>query len=149
MLNHSTIKQMKNYPHHKTITTHFHSVYVAYSCHKVARILGINSRELTRAAIMHDLYLYDWHTEKHDELHAWYHPKMAVINAEKYVEKLTDKQRDMMLAHMWPLHIMPPKSIDGFILTFCDKHCANMDLITSSKSFVPIYNEIIRRTEKI
>lgn len=148
LMNNETIQQMKKYPHHKTISTHFHSVYVAYSCHKIAKKLGIDSRELTRAAMMHDLYLYDWHTEKHEELHAWYHPKMAVVNAEKFVEPLSEKQKDMMLSHMWPLHLAPPKSLDGFILTFCDKHCANMDIFTSSVSFKPIYNEILKRTEK-
>lgn len=148
LMNNEKIQQMKNYPHHKTISTHFHSVYVSYSCHKVGRLLGIGTRELTRAALMHDLYLYDWHTEKHEEKHAWYHPKMAVINAEKYVEKLSDKQKDMILAHMFPLHIAPPKSIEGFVLTLCDKHCANMDIFTSSVSFKPIYNEILKRTEK-
>lgn len=148
LMQNETVQKMKTFPHHKKISTHFHSVYVAYSCHKLGKIIGIETRDLTRGALLHDLYLYDWHTEKHEEKHAWYHPKMAAINAEKYVMPLTDKQRDMILAHMWPLHLLPPKSLDGFILTFCDKHCANMDIFTSSLSFIPIYNEILKRTEK-
>lgn len=147
LLRNEKVMEMKNYPHHGKITTHFHSVYVAYTCHKAAKRLGMNTAELTRAALLHDLYLYNWYTDKHDELHAWYHPKMAVINAEKYVCKLTDKQKDMIYSHMWPLHLMPPKTVEGFILTFSDKHCANMDLIFKSKGFLPIYNEIMRRVD--
>lgn len=147
LLGNEKVLEMKKYNHHGKISTHFHSVYVSYLSYKIGTRLGVDTRELVRAALLHDLYLYDWHIEKHEEKHAWYHPKMAVKNAEKYVEPLSDKQKDMIYSHMWPLHLMPPKSKEGFVLTFVDKHCANMDIFGLSGSFMPIYNEILKRTE--
>ena len=36
----------------------------------------------------------------------------ALANAEKYFD-LTDKEKDMILRHMWPLTPVPPKSREG------------------------------------
>lgn len=147
-LQHEKVNEMKQYYHHNMIDCHFHSVFVSYITYKVCVKLNCNVHETTVAALLHDFYLYDWHVTKHDELHAWYHPKAAVINAEKYFGKLTELQRDMMLSHMWPLHIVPPKSKEGMILTFADKYCTNFDLIGASDKFLPIYNEIISEVQK-
>lgn len=147
LLRHEKVKEMKNYPHHGKIDTHFHSVYVSFHVFKISKALGLDFRSITRAALLHDFYLYDWHTTKHEEMHAWYHPKEAVKNAEKYFGELSDMQKEMILHHMWPL-AKTPRTIGGAILTMCDKHCANMDLAGLSKSFLPIYNEITKRSEK-
>lgn len=147
LLNHPKVKEMKKYPHHRNIDTHFHSVYVSYNVFKISKKLNLDFKEITRAALLHDFYLYDWHITKHEEKHAWYHPKQAVKNTQKYIGNLSEMQKEMILYHMWPL-AKTPRSIGGFILTFCDKHCANMDLVGLSKSFLPIYNEIIKRSEK-
>ncbi len=146
LLKHEKVWEMKNYPHHGNIDTLFHSVYVSYNVFKISKRLKLDYKEITRAALLHDFYLYDWHTTKHDEMHAWFHPKQAVKNAEKYFGGLSQMQREMILYHMWPL-AKTPKSAGGFILTFCDKHCANMDLLGLSKSFSPVYIEIIKRSE--
>ena len=36
----------------------------------------------------------------------------------------TDKEKDIIEKHMWPVTVAFPKSIEGFILTFVDKYCA-------------------------
>lgn len=142
ILTHPRFNEMREYHHHKEIDCHFHSVFVAYLTYKICRFTSCNTEEATRAAILHDFYLYDWHITKHDELHAWYHPKQAKINAEKYFGSLTPKQEDMILAHMWPLHLMPPRSKEGMVLTMADKICTNLDLMKLSEKFLPIYHEI-------
>ncbi len=147
IMNNPKVREMKQYPHHGKIDTHFHTVYVSYSVFRIAKKLKREDcADITRAALLHDFYLYDWHKTKHEIPHAWYHPKQAVINAEKYIGSLTKMQREMILYHMWPL-AKTPRSVGGFILTFCDKHCADMDLIGQSKAFLPIYYEINRRCE--
>lgn len=149
MLSHEKVLEMKKYHHHKEVTCHFHSVIVSYLTYKVCVMLDCNVNDATRAALLHDFYLYDWHITKHDELHAWYHPKMAKINAEKYFGTLTKMQTDMILSHMWPLHVAPPKSKEGMILTFADKICANCDLLGLSTKFMPVYEEINREIDEI
>lgn len=146
LMQNEKVKEMKTYHHHGKISTHFHSVFVSYTSFKASVKLGADVSAITRASLLHDFYLYDWHITKHEEKHAWYHPKAAAVNIEKYIGKLTPMQKDMVLSHMWPLH-KAPKSLGGYILTFADKHCANLELCGLSKSFMPIYNEIVERTE--
>jgi uncharacterized protein len=148
LLSHEKVKEMKQYHHHKDVTCHFHSVFVSYLTYKTCTMLNYNTDEATRAALLHDFYLYDWHITKHEEWHALYHPKVAKINAEKYFGNLTEMQSDMILSHMWPLHYAPPKSKEGMILTLADKVCANSDLMGLSVKFLPIYNAINSETEK-
>ena len=148
LLRNENVKLMKTFNHHGRINTHFHSVYVSYSVLKMSNALKVNNKkEIVRAALLHDFYLYDWHIEKHEEKHAWYHPKAAVANIEKIFGDLNDMQRDMILRHMFPLSLQPPNSVGGWILTLCDKHCANEDIFGVSKRFIPVYDEINRRTE--
>ena len=35
-----------------------------------------------------------------------------------------EKEKDIILKHMWPVTIAFPNSMEGFILTFVDKYCA-------------------------
>ena len=76
LLRDELVQSMKKYRHHRETNTHFHSVYVAYRVMKMCNALNVkDTREITRAALLHDFYLYEWYTEKHDENHIWYHQK--------------------------------------------------------------------------
>lgn len=147
ILRHPKYQQLKNFDHHKPVSCHFHSVFVSYLTFKISSQLGCDAVETARAAALHDFYLYDWYLTKHDELHAWYHPKMAVINAELYFDKLTPTQTDMILSHMWPLHLKPPKTREGMILTMVDKYCTSADMLKFSRKFLPLYDLINREIE--
>ena len=142
ILSHERYTEMKGYNHHGEVSCHFHSVFVAYITYKTCCFTDCNTVEATRAALLHDFYLYDWHIVKHDEYHAFYHPKEARKNAEKYFGALTNLQKDMILSHMWPLHLMPPKYKEGMVLTFADKICAQLDFMKFSEKFKPIYARI-------
>lgn len=146
LLSDDAVKGMAKYHHHKAITTHFHSLYVSYTVLKMAENLKLeNAREITRAALLHDFYLYEWYTEKHEELHITYHPKQSVKNIEAHFGKMTDMQKNMVLSHMFPTCVEMPKSIGAWLLTLADKHCASEDYFHTSKKFLPVYNEINRR----
>ena len=145
ILNNDKVKSMTQYNHHGIVDTHFHSVHVAYEVYKMCLLMHLSDKDtsdITRASLLHDLYLYNWYTDKHDEMHAFYHPKEAVKNIEKYnVISLSKMQKDMILRHMFPLGKIP-KSKGGWILTFCDKTCAANELITKFKGFSDIYGDI-------
>ena len=138
LLRHEKVREMHQYPHHRDVDTLYHSVCVSYLTYKICEKMHWHPKEATRAALLHDFYLYNWYTDKHDEWHAFLHPKMACKNAEHYFGALTPRQEDMILCHMWPLHLAPPHSREGFVLTFADKVCAVRDLIGTSKSFAPV-----------
>ena len=47
---------------------------------------------------------------------------------------LNEKEKDIIIKHMWPVTIEFPKSIEGFILTFVDKYCALSESLDILKS---------------
>ena len=53
-------------------------------------------------------------------------------NGEGYI--LNEKEKDIIIKHMWPVTIEFPKSIEGFILTFVDKYCALSESLDILKS---------------
>ncbi len=142
------VRSMMNYRHHGDINTLFHSVYVSYCVLKMCRALHVEqTREIVRAALLHDFYLYEWYTEKHEQNHIWYHPGQSVINVEKYIGSLSDKQKNMILSHMFPLTKTMPDNIGAWLLTIADKYCASQDYLSISSRFNSVYDEIVKRTQ--
>ena len=126
-------RRMKRYRHHKNSTLYDHSVKVAFLCYKYHKkhprmAKRISLEELTRAAILHDYYLYDLHGsgEKHKR-HWVAHPKTALANALSKYPSLTGAQQDMIKNHMFPLTLTPPKTEAGWLISVCDKIAAVHD----------------------
>lgn len=129
-----TVQSMKKYRQHCNVSCFEHSYNVARVCYRVAKKFGLDYVSVTRAGMLHDLFLYDWHAPKGERkgFHAFTHAKCACRNATRLFN-LTKKEQDMIEKHMWPVTIIPPKSIEGFLLTFVDKYCAIMESIDSFK----------------
>lgn len=93
--------------------------------------------------MLHDLFLYDWRKRENDRLglHAFTHPKQALINSQKYF-KLNKKEIDIILKHMWPVTPIPPRYFESLIITLTDKYCALKEFYyeyTSNKKLKNIY----------
>lgn len=125
LINNETVQQMKNYRQHYETTCFEHCYIVAYYCYIICKKLNLDYKSATRAAMLHDLFLYDWRVRQPDRkgLHAFTHGKVACANACKLFD-LNEKEKDIIIKHMWPVTIQFPKSFEGFILTFVDKYCA-------------------------
>lgn len=128
LFKHDMVKQMDEYRQHADTTTLEHCLGVAYMTYKICKKLNWEYKETTRAALLHDFFLYDWHTykykpEKFTDLHGFKHPKIALKNAEKYFN-LTDREKDGIVNHMWPLTVKIPKYKETFVITWADKYCA-------------------------
>ena len=122
-INNETVLSMKEYIQHSDVNCFEHCYDVAYNCYKVAKKLKLDYVSVTRAAMLHDMFLYDWHKEENrHQGHAFKHAKKACENASK-IFKLSDKEKDMIEKHMWPLTLRIPKSKEGILLTFIDKYC--------------------------
>lgn len=100
--------------------------------------------EVARGALLHDLFLYDWHVTKKEGLHAFKHPERALINAESFFE-LTQRERDIIVRHMWPVTITPPKFAASYIVILADKYCALMDTFGLNRRFAMIENALLGR----
>lgn len=119
----------KNFIQHKQISVYTHSLSVAYVCVYIVKKfhLKVDERSLVRGALLHDYFLYDWHDS--DASHKWHgftHAETALRNAERDFE-LNKIEKNMILKHMFPLNIKPPRYRESCILCLADKICATYE----------------------
>lgn len=120
----SRFTQTDNYIQHGNTTCLRHTLAVAYYSVAIAKLLGIRfkRRDLIRGALLHDYFLYDWHTSK-NRLHGFTHPTCALKNAAEDFE-LTDTEKNIIVRHMFPLTPIPPVTREGWIVCAADKWCS-------------------------
>lgn len=124
LITNDTVQKMKNYRQHFDISCYEHCYMAAYYCYFICKKLHLDYKSATRAAMLHDLFLYDWRDKNsHRRFHAFHHGKIACENACQLFN-LSPKEQDIIIKHMWPVTLSFPNSIEGFILTFVDKYCA-------------------------
>lgn len=116
---------------HGNISVRQHTINVArYSVLFSEKMrIPCDRRALIRGALLHDFFLYDWHDKEHIsifKLHGFYHPGIALRNAEKEFE-LSPIEREVIKKHMWPLTIVPPLCREAWIVTMADKYCSLME----------------------
>lgn len=136
------VQRMKLYVHHGNTTCYAHCVSVAYYSYQFAveTDAKVNLRSLVRGALLHDLFLYDWHEKNAghpQQFHGFQHPAIALRNAEKYFD-IDFIQRDIIIHHMWPLTPVPPLTKEGYIVTMADKYCA----VAERFCFMPPHSEL-------
>jgi len=130
IINNSKVQKMKDYIQHYDISCFEHCYNVARLTYRICKLFHLNYIDATRAAMLHDMFLYDWRVKSNSRknLHGFRHPRIAMENASKEFD-LTKKEKDIILKHMWPLTIIPPKSIEGFIVSVADKHVTIMETL--------------------
>ena len=62
ILDHPVFQSMDQYIQHGTTTCKCHCIQVSYLAYKLCKRFGGNWRSAARAGLLHDLFLYDWHT---------------------------------------------------------------------------------------
>lgn len=129
ILHHPAVQSMREYIAHGDTNCLEHSLYVAYTSYKVALRLGIEPTVTTRGAMLHDLYLYDWHIKGDRKgLHGFTHSKESLANAKRYFE-LGSIEEQIILRHMWPLTWPPPTKKEAIIVSLCDKYCTTAETL--------------------
>ena len=121
------VQQMREFIQHGDVTTYQHCKNVVLvSCWLNHRLhLGADETSLAVGAFLHDFYLYDWHNCSNiTHWHGFKHARIARYNAET-VFKLTDKEKDIIQSHMWPLTFRHmPTCREAVIVCLADKYCA-------------------------
>ena len=140
LLNNDTVKQMKNFRRHYETSCFDHCLIASYYCYLYGKKFNLDYVSCARAAMLHDLFLYDWRKKQDDRkgLHAFTHPKTAYKNASKLFA-LNEKEKDIILKHMWPVTIALPKYKESYLLTLVDKYCA------LNESYQEIYNRFCQK----
>lgn len=128
LLENPHVLSMGNFVQHGSVTTLEHALCVSWLAFLICRRLRKDPRETVRGALLHDLYLYDWHsrvtkTSAHRHFHGFTHPGIALKNANRFFT-LTAREQDTICKHMWPLTIIPPRYLDSYIVCLADKICS-------------------------
>jgi uncharacterized protein len=126
-------KESSAYMQHGSMAVDRHCINVArYSLFIVDKFgISCNQEEMIRGALLHDYFQYDWHKDKtdiHRKLHGFYHPGIALKNANKEYQ-LTPREKDIIKKHMWPLTVVPPLCREAWVVSAADKWCSLMETL--------------------
>ena len=126
LINSDVVKQMDNYVQHGSTSTLDHCIRVSYRAYKISKKLHMDYLSAARGALLHDLFLYDWHLRpKGDKLfqkHGFTHPQTAYENASKHFN-LSKKEKDIIVKHMWPLTLRKvPRYKESMLVSLIDKY---------------------------
>lgn len=150
IVEHPEFQKRKTFKHHGETTVFEHSIRVSHKAYKIAKGLNTDYRSAAIAGILHDFYTTPWQDviikQPIYKMHAFTHAKSALENSRKYFsEFLDEKIENAILRHMFPLNIIPPKHLVGYIVTTADK-LSSLDMILSPSSIkktclAPIINK--------
>ena len=129
LIGNETVLSMREFMQHGDITCLEHCLQVAYCSYLACRLLRLDYRSAARGALLHDLFLYDWHgPNPYRGLHAFNHPLVALRNASGQFT-LTARESDIIRKHMWPLTPAFPRYRESLIVSLADKYCAVRETI--------------------
>lgn len=145
LIENSAVQSMDNYIQHGDISCLKHCINVSYNSFLVCRRLGLDYCAAARGGLLHDMFLYDWHVTRPKEgMHGFTHPYAALKNANKYF-RLSDKEKDIIEKHMWPLTVKLPKYRESFIVSCVDKYCAVMEVLKAhNDKYIRRIDEYVR-----
>lgn len=127
----SRFNELKQYIQHGSTSVYEHCVNVACLSLWIYEKTGIkvNKYSLVKGALLHDYFLYDWHVpDKTHRLHGFTHPGVAFKNASQSF-KLNEREKDIIIKHMFPLTPVPPYFKESWIVTIADKICSIMEIL--------------------
>lgn len=143
IMTHPLFLQLKNCPHHGGDNSlYIHSVDTAKCAYRLARRFRLREervRAVTRAALLHDFFGYDWQSERHRRymqrysgwqkvrhMHAFIHGSHAAHRAGRLFA-LDQRQCSAIASHMFPLAPWP-KNSEAWLLTLADKMVASREM---------------------
>ena len=123
------IKCLASFEQHLDIDRLQRVTSVSYLTFALALKFGLDVRTAARAALLHDLYYYDWRENDWSHRpHGYLHPRFALKNANALCGPLDKKTENAIKRHMWPLTVLPPKYPESLAVSLADKYCAAKEL---------------------
>lgn len=144
ILDNKEFQKLKKIKHHDT-DRFDHSLRVSYYSYLITKALRLNYKKTARAGLLHDFFLEENDKEKVsrrlDTLLK--HPKFALETASKYYE-LSDLEKDIIISHMYPITMNPPKYLESWIVDIVDDFAAVYEKYSSVVyKFITISNFLI------
>ena len=125
LLKQEKVLQMKQYRQHYNVSCFDHCLFVSYNTYLICKKYNLDYISAARAGLLHDLFLYDWRKRENGRkrFHAFRHGKLAYEQATTFID-LNDKEKDMIIKHMWPVTPAFPKYKETFVIIYVDKYFA-------------------------
>ena len=122
----SEFLKRKKFHHHENESVYDHSMAVSYSAYKYAKKHKLDYKSVAIGGLLHDFYYKDWQINKEHKsffkMHGFVHAREALENSKKYFPQLMNaKVEDIIVKHMFPLNIIPPKYKESWIVSISDK----------------------------
>ena len=135
ILNNQHFKDLSAIPHHGC-GRYQHCVSVGYYSFRMAKKFGLDTQSMARGALLHDFSLKDWRKTKNEgrgldhirQMHIFKHPKDALAYSNMYFE-LNDKEKDIIVKHMFPMTLKLPSYPETWLITLVDKGIAIGELV--------------------
>ena len=122
------VQAMRPIRHHPGVSCFEHSAFVSYVAFYLAHCWGGDARLAARAGLLHDFYLYDPRSLACYR-QCFAHPAAALRNAAALCGKLSEKEENCILAHMWPISRRAPRCREAAAVCLADKLCAVAELL--------------------
>lgn len=120
ILKNNVFNEINNIVHHGT-SRMIHSKRVSYYSYKICKTLHLDYIAAARAGLLHDFFLSEKNINKKQRLKSTFvHPKKSLENSKKYFN-INEKEKDIIISHMFPIYISIPKYIESWIVSIVDK----------------------------
>lgn len=145
ILKHPEFIKRKEYKHHGEISVYEHSLKVSKKAYKMAKKHKKDYKSAAIGGLLHDFYHNPWqeNTEKKKffKKHGFVHAREALENARNvFPQLMNDRVENIILRHMFPLNIKPPKYIEGWYVTLADK-IVSLEVLRYPKCILLIFKK--------
>lgn len=133
ILDNTEFQRLKDFFHHNS-SIYEHARKVSFLSYRLCKYLNLDFRAAARGGLLHDFFLYDWRDHDEPDLarekyHGLHHPRIALENSVRHFA-LSGIEKDIILKHMWPLTLKPPRYRESFVVTFVDKYLSSKEFVT-------------------
>lgn len=143
IIEHPEFQKRKTYAHHGKITVYDHCLSVSKLSYKIAKKLKKDYKAAAIGGLLHDFYYEPWQGKKIKQpflkKHGFTHAREARNNSYRYFEiYMNEKIENIILRHMFPLNITPPKYSESWIVTLADK-CVSLEVMLNPSFFLYLF----------
>lgn len=150
ILDNNEFQKRKKFMHHENESVYEHSIKVSKMSYKIAKKIKADYKSAAIGGLLHDFYTKPWQDDserkKLFQKHGFVHAKEAYDNSKIYFDELINKKiENIILRHMFPLNITPPKYIESWIVTLSDK-IVSLSILAHPKEYTKYLG--IKRSKK-
>ena len=132
-------------PHHGNVSVAMHSLHVAKESLRLARWLNrhgghVNEKDAVCSSLLHDIGMTERVIHKSMPwVKAYTHPTRGSTLAEEEYH-VNAVQADAIKRHMWPICVIPPRHLTGWVVTAADKISSMKEVLGNLKT-TPVLQE--------